>query len=267
MLAAIDGTGPFLDGSYAAKMKNSFVHQIALRTQVPNTIYYRGPDITGSSATGNLIPPLMIALDVKRAVKAGDTTVFLAGYSRGGAMAINVAAILADWNIQIEAIFLFDAVDRSLELSAPRIPDNVRWGYHAMRMPSAGSRLSFGNCGTDGSGAREFLLRHFFTTHGGMGGVPWGGDGVAGAIRRAQDAVLPCEPTTLAFPARGPNATPRVDGSAARQLERQRIIASGHIDEGLEIGTTNVTIAQEREGMEQVRQWMWWHLFVRGVFA
>lgn len=267
MLAAIDGTGPFLDSSYAAKMKNSFVHQIALRAQVPNTIYYRGPDITGSSATGNLIPPLAIALDIRRAVQAGDTTVFLTGYSRGGAMAINVAAILADWNIAIEAMFLFDAVDRSLELSASRIPDNVRSVYHAMRMPSAGSRLSFGNCGTDGSGAREFLLRQFFTTHGGMGGVPWGEAGLAAAVRRAENAVLPCASTALAFPARGRNATPLVDGSVARQLERQRVIATGHIDEGLEIETTNVTVAQERVGMEQVHQWMWWYLFIHGVIA
>src|SRR5690348_7855858 len=155
MLAAIDGTGPYLDSSYTARMQNSFVHQISLRTQIANAVYYRGPDLTGSSATGKLTRPIIIAAEVMRSVKAGDTTVFLTGYSRGGAMAINVASMLADWDIEVEAIFLFDAVDRSLELSASRIPDNVRYAYHAVRMPSAGSRLSFGNCRTDGSGAGE----------------------------------------------------------------------------------------------------------------
>jgi pimeloyl-ACP methyl ester carboxylesterase len=267
MLAAIDGTGPYFDSSYDAKMKNSFVRRIANQSQVPNTVYYRGPDTSGLSAPGKLIPPITIAFDVVRAVAAGDTKVFLVGYSRGGAMAINVAAILAGQNIEVEGLFLFDAVDRSLELAVSSIPRNVRHAYHATRMPSAGSRFIFGNCGTDGTAAGEFLMRRFLTTHAGMGGVPWGEDGVAGAIRREQNALHPCVPDKLTFLPGGRVVSPPLNGAPALALERQRAVATAHIVEDYAIGTTNLTVAQERDGMEQVRSWMWWNLWSRGVIA
>jgi len=40
-----------------------------------------------------------------------------------------------------------------------------------------------------------------------------------------------------------------------------------HIDEGSIDGFTNVTVEQERQGMAQVRTWMWWQLWKHGVLS
>jgi hypothetical protein len=101
---------------------------------------------------------------------------FMTGYSRGGAIVIDTARLLARHNIQIEAMFLFDAVDRNPFLVGGEIPSNVRYCYHAMRDPASASRESFGNCGTTAAAGVLLKTQYFMTTHGGMGGVLWGDD-------------------------------------------------------------------------------------------
>ncbi len=101
-------------------------------------------------------------------------TVFLVGHSRGAAIVINAARIMQRRGIPVEAMFLFDAVARNLDLDADEIPANVRFCYHAMRDPLGNSRGSFGNCGTTAAGGVTFRHDIFMTTHGGMGGTPWG---------------------------------------------------------------------------------------------
>lgn len=102
------------------------------------------------------------------------TKIYLVGHSRGGAILIDVANMLNRRHIPVEAMFLFDAVDRSSELTGGEIPSNVGFCYHAMRDPTGNSRGSFGNCGTEAAGGVIFFPEHFMTTHGGMGGTPWG---------------------------------------------------------------------------------------------
>ena len=99
---------------------------------------------------------------------------FMTGYSRGGAIVLHAARLLISHGINVDAMFLFDAVDRNPFMEAEQIPSNVRHCYHAMRDPAGGSRESFGNCGTSAATGVIFKRRHFMTTHGGMGGVPWG---------------------------------------------------------------------------------------------
>ena len=99
---------------------------------------------------------------------------YMTGHSRGGAIVINVARLLARRGIEVEAMFLFDAVARNLALDAEVIPANVRHCYHAVRDPRAYSRESFSNCGMTAANPEALKIRHFLTTHGGMGGCPFG---------------------------------------------------------------------------------------------
>jgi pimeloyl-ACP methyl ester carboxylesterase len=100
--------------------------------------------------------------------------IFMTGYSRGGAIVIHTARLLQLRGLRVEAMFLFDAVSRNPNLDANTIPSNVGRCFHAVRDPRAGSRESFGNCGLQADVPRTLELRFFQTTHGGMGGVPWG---------------------------------------------------------------------------------------------
>jgi len=100
--------------------------------------------------------------------------VFLVGHSRGGGILIHAARILRVRGVPVEAMFLFDAVSRNPLLDAAVIPPNVRYCYHAVRDPRSHSRGSFGNCGSEAHPVVHFDLEPFMTTHGGMGGTPWG---------------------------------------------------------------------------------------------
>jgi thioesterase domain-containing protein len=67
-----------------------------------------------------------------------ESRTFLVGYSRGGAAAIQVANLLARESKPVEALFLFDAVDRTLLLSdVDSIPPNVKYCAHAVRNEGA----------------------------------------------------------------------------------------------------------------------------------
>ena len=57
--------------------------------------------------------------------------IFLGGYSRGGAAAI-VVALKVKPRI-VKGMFLFDAVDRAMVVTPPRISGNVQNVYHAIR--------------------------------------------------------------------------------------------------------------------------------------
>jgi hypothetical protein len=110
----------------------------------------------------------------------------MTGHSRGGAIVIHASRLLQKHAIPVEALFLFDAVDRSFVLEAKRIPSNVRFCYHALRDPAARSRETFGNCGLLREGGQPFDgIQHFHTTHGAVGGTGFGpaGAGKSGFIR------------------------------------------------------------------------------------
>ena len=111
-------------------------------------------------------------VDLQRVSRPG-AKILLAGYSRGGAGVIAVAARLARQNIQVSAMALFDPVDRAIGIGAAEIPNNVRRVLYARRDPTVRSRHSFGNCGTRWRPPTRMEMRTFRGTHGALGGVPW----------------------------------------------------------------------------------------------
>lgn len=79
-------------------------------------------------------------------------------------------------------MFLFDAVnmtwfDGSLAVSdIDRLPTNIVRCVHAMRDPNAGSRTSWGNCGTTPSIPNQLIQFKFWGSHAALGGTPGTGD-------------------------------------------------------------------------------------------
>ena len=62
--------------------------------------------------------------------------IFLVGYSRGGSECIFLANLLQRAGLAVEAMFLFDAVNMTVDLAPFRkIPSNVKACYHAYRNP------------------------------------------------------------------------------------------------------------------------------------
>jgi hypothetical protein len=186
MLIAIDGTGvgPWElsnpDGSLAAQgvtaydndMRNSFIRQLVRDYRGPGRgMYFRGPTLTGSECSmiaGFCMTAARVSQDAKHPIH-------LAGYSRGGAIAIEVARrIRLEFpEARIPVMALFDAVDREREFAdLTIIPGNVDFAFHARRDQIVHSRDYFSNCGTMAEPPCKLESLTFVTTHGGMGGVP-----------------------------------------------------------------------------------------------
>jgi hypothetical protein len=130
MIFIIDGTGQADPDAYAREMADGFCARLVRKAKGR---YWRGPTLSGWETAD-------IARDVKEAVvqwKAGaqeGEKLFLAGHSRGGAAAIFAAQALKAHHVEIDAMFLFDAVDRTVNFrSAQSIPGNVKMCFHAMR--------------------------------------------------------------------------------------------------------------------------------------
>lgn len=186
MLIAIDGTGvgPWElsnpDGSLPAQgvtaydndMRNGFIRQLVRDyCRRGKGMYFRGPTITGTEC-GMIAGFCMTAARIAQG--AGDV-IHLAGYSRGGAVAIEVARRVRQEfpGARIPVMALFDAVDREREFSdLTMLPGNVDFAFHARRDPVVQSREYFGNCGTMAEAPCKLESLTFVTTHGGMGGVP-----------------------------------------------------------------------------------------------
>src|SRR5437667_5091038 len=139
MLICVDGTGKHDTAEYFTKAQNGFVLQIYGKSVVPGKRYHRGPGATGLGewAWGKQIPPAVVVAEILQMWSLGDHKIFMTGFSRGAATLINVAALLKKQrkDIEIQAMFLFDAVDRSAELCMTSdIPSNVKSCYHAIRL-------------------------------------------------------------------------------------------------------------------------------------
>src|SRR5436190_18235527 len=159
MLICVDGTGDMPDGDYAVGMMGSFVGMMYCGSHIQNRKYYRGPDFSGMEP--KMTQPMDLVMQIQQFWRQEkDPKIFMTGYSRGAAIVINTAALLnfipmPDGKLaRVEALFLFDAVNRSFDLDTTTyIPASVRWCYHAMRDDKARSRNSFGHCGTAMVGA------------------------------------------------------------------------------------------------------------------
>jgi len=185
ILGGVDGTGPYSDDVYREEFKNSFVNKVGKLFKKKKMS--RGPSVDGimTDSIGQKIANY-IKSETKCVV---NPSVFLTGYSRGGAAVIHAAKLLESDGIKIEAMFLFDAVERTVGgANTAKISSNVKYCYHALRDPKANSRSYFSNTGkslakeTHGSctprgdtlvgGGTVYLEKKFFGTHGAIGGVP-----------------------------------------------------------------------------------------------
>lgn len=177
ILVGIDGTGSAVfpgetrDREYDIAFANSFVSRIC-RPGGPNTRYFRGPVMLG----GGLLEAVVGAVNfVKQRQQAGvREPVIMTGYSRGAAGVVAAAERLKRERINVQALMLFDCVDRSGDIDADVIPNNVGHVYHVIRNPDTSSRESFDNDGLRYSAPTVFPTAYsFMCTHGGMGGCPW----------------------------------------------------------------------------------------------
>lgn len=184
IIVGIDGTddsvydGKERDERYDKNFANSFVRKIASGS-TPGSLYERGPLMHG----GNLDMAIANAkMHVLREINRGNRgPVLLTGYSRGAAGVVQLATILGRMMphpVTIEAMLLFDCVNRHTSIESAVIPGNVRNVLHVIRDPLAASREGFGNSGLEFNGAFTNYepLRLFKCTHGGMGGCPWSPD-------------------------------------------------------------------------------------------
>lgn len=150
-LIVVDGTGVYNGVQYAHLFRGSFckqVHQKGKDAHV-KVSYFQGPGAagisTGTTIGGDAWQQLEKAHRLNRSEK-----IYLMGYSRGGACAIQLAKWANDrrdhsggevrggeWRdlpgvrapIEIEAMFLLDPVDRDLSLTGDGIPSNVKRCY------------------------------------------------------------------------------------------------------------------------------------------
>ena len=188
ILVGIDGTSddffPYGDHNerYDDAFVNSFVRKLCDEPPAANKKYLRGPLATGGGALQAANQGLEFILAQHRA----DATVpiLLTGYSRGGAGVIFIATRLKQQNIDVEAMLLFDCVDRfsvphsrpgvgNENIDATVIPNNVGDVLHVLRSPESGSRINFGNSGRQSSPPTRYKEAFFTCTHAGIGGVPW----------------------------------------------------------------------------------------------
>jgi hypothetical protein len=133
MFFIVDGTGSDNETEYRKEMANGFCRQLESET---GGRYWRGPTLLGSE-TVDIAKKVVDAVNDRLCSAAGkqDPRIFLAGHSRGGAAVIFAAEDLNKIGVKVEAMFLFDAVDRTLNnrRNSESIPDNVKKCYHAIR--------------------------------------------------------------------------------------------------------------------------------------
>lgn len=119
-------------------------------------------------------------------IRSSSGSIFLIGWSRGGAACIQVALNLKRQNYaqKIEAMFLFDPVDQDGSTGdfLNVIPNNVINCYRAKATKKEGmDKKIFPTCGNTYEPGVIFVTRDFYTTHGGIAGTEGGTNGDAGA--------------------------------------------------------------------------------------
>lgn len=175
LLAAIDGTGSTTWNPHG-KDGDSSVARFYKDLKVPQDCkeYWHGPsdEITGRDMLRSL--RIMYEWLVTRAAALQAPHIVLVGHSRGGAGCVEMARRLGKDGLNVYFMGLYDAVDRTMssDVDAEVVPGNVSTVFHAMRHPGVGSRTSFGNCATRVAAGVEYHSRHFWGTHGAIGGSP-----------------------------------------------------------------------------------------------
>lgn len=178
ILVGIDGTGSAVvpgksrDAKYDIAFAKSFVKTIC-NAGGSDALYERGPVALGGGLMNAISSGFNHVVNKRRI--SPSKPVLLTGYSRGAAGVVSLAKRLKDKNIPVQALLLFDCVDRHVGIDASVIPDNVQNVLHVVRDPDSSSRESFGNDGLTYYPAKTkyWSATKFMCTHGAMGGCPW----------------------------------------------------------------------------------------------
>lgn len=195
IFAGIDGAGTFSNSQYQETFANSHVSKLSRgvglggeRAWIAEPFYHRGPRVFGNDTFPQALKVYNYV--VGKLAENPEAKVFLSGYSRGGAAVIAAASWMKHFGYEVDAMFLFDAVDRSVPVSGSTISRNVKQVYHARRDPATKSRESFGNCGClrENSARTRYELQFFHATHGALGGMPWVPESVPSGQRFIKEA-------------------------------------------------------------------------------
>ncbi len=196
MFYIIDGTGPYSQEEYDLAMARSFCWQIEVKLRSYPAVYVPGPGNAGGTTRLKAHDGVKAIIDSR---KRGNTKrLYLAGYSRGGATVIQMAKFLKHQTREvIQAMFLFDPVDRDVFLDGSGIPTNVRnvyviyrdqtieevdtpwkpnWGFGERPDYDIYARKWMGNCKIVAKDTRATNVRETIITgasHGAVGGSPW----------------------------------------------------------------------------------------------
>lgn len=186
IISGIDGTGDYNDIEYKKHFKESYVKKLTSNVEKLNIgIYRRGPSTEGYSTARRGADAANEIAGIAAATAALDKKcgIFLTGFSRGGASVIHAAQLLGERKIGVDALFLFDAVDRAIGVDSAIIPPTVKTVYHALRSKDTDSRTLFSNTGTRYYKEKtKYVHKWFHCTHGAIGGTPWTHAGVDKAI-------------------------------------------------------------------------------------
>lgn len=131
MMFIVDGTGEEDLEKYRREMAGGFCKRLE---DLARGRYWRGPTTLGQETSGIADEVLAAVLQWRQSPRRAGP-LFLAGHSRGGAAVIFAAHELNKRKIPVDAMFLFDAVNRTGNLfrDADTVPGNVAHCYHAVR--------------------------------------------------------------------------------------------------------------------------------------
>ena len=131
-IALVDGTGRWWNTDYEQDMAQSFCSQIA-KSFHGKAEYRRGPSDDGYRFKEKAVEAVRL---LTLAQTQGAKRLFLAGYSRGAAIALEAAELLSLRDVQVDGLFLFDPVVRVPtrgSVYVKSIPKNVRFSRIACR--------------------------------------------------------------------------------------------------------------------------------------
>jgi hypothetical protein len=270
MFICIDGSGPEDLGEYGRAFAHSFLRQAQTASTQENNRWHEGPDPSGHIRYNDLTAIAVEAIRLhreERAARSDAAQVFLGGYSRGAAGIVHVAYLLEDMHIDVDGMFLFDAVDRSVHIgdslragNVDVVPANVRAVYHARRHPGGESRESFSNTATRAATSGAYREAFFLTTHGGMGGTPWGATGLLPAARRDYGSRHTAPAYRDWIRRHSHIVEPFADGSNGID-EAAAATLFGEPSDGM----TELTIETEEIGSQACIDWMWAKMLLLGA--
>ena len=203
MFYIVDGTGPYSQEEYDLAMARSFCWQLEVAFRKYPAKYVAGPGGMGGSTYSMARSGADEIQEFRKTFGGGRKgsvrPLYLAGYSRGAATVIQMAKFL-DQQIpknEVQAMFLFDPVDRDVAIDGQGIPPNVKnvyviyrdqaieevnlpwkpnYGYGQLPDKDIYARKWMGNCSVNPidpnkTNVATALIKN--ASHGAAGGSPW----------------------------------------------------------------------------------------------